>query len=421
MGRDPRLREDIAAFESPPAGWDPYLFQIELNPLTDRRIGELFRLEPYVARGVRIGSFVVFPEAEVGAIATNNVFRGTIRHADHALDVKSNVRIVSDWRAHAVEFRAGGAASFYNEFSSEDDRSYDLEARGRVDLTKRTNLEALVSHQRDKDSRSGLDAPSAAAERGDIDTDRVAVAFNHRFNRLSVQLRGSVTEVDYAAVPSVAGVLINNDERDFSEREIAARASWQLNGEMAVFAETALNDREFQVAAADGILRSSDGRALSSGRVLRPLGRHYSRRDQRRLGPAAAQRRPARRHRGGDRRCQSGVARIGPHHGAGDGALGVHRHDGDGLCRRIVAAGWPGGAACDLQVPDRHCCGEIRNRAIRGHRRHRARARYRDRARILPRPRHHPVGRYQHVDFESTAPGSDFTADIFRVGVKVRQ
>ena len=152
--KDARTPGEIAAFDGPPAGYNPYLFQIELEPLTDRRTRELFHLEPYAARGIRIGSFVVFPEAQIGAIVNNNVFRSPSRHADNAFEVRSTARVVSDWRAHAVEFRASGLASFFQQLPSEDDRAYALEARGRLDLTKHTNIEALVSHQLDKDIRS---------------------------------------------------------------------------------------------------------------------------------------------------------------------------------------------------------------------------------------------------------------------------
>jgi hypothetical protein len=263
--KDARTPGEIAAVEGPPAGYNPYLFQIELEPLTDRRTLELFHLEPYAARGIRIGSFVVFPEAQIGAIVNNNVFRSPSRHADNAFEVRSTARAVSDWRAHALEFRASGLASFFQQLPSEDDRAYALEARGRLDLTKHTTIEALVSRQLDKDVRSALDSPVGAAERGDIETHRVAVALNHRFNRLSLQLRGSVTDVDFAPVPSIAGGLIGNDERDVAQREAAFRASWALNRKVDVFAETAVNDREFHVAPADGIVRSSHGERYRVG------------------------------------------------------------------------------------------------------------------------------------------------------------
>lgn len=265
MRRDARLRPDIDAFERPPAGYDPYLYQIELDPLSDRRPGQLFRLEPTAARGIRIGSFVLFPEAELGMTATNNLFRTSDRVGDSALEVRSTARLVSDWRAHAVELRASGAASFYNEFASEDDRAYTLEARSRLDISKRTNIEALVSHQVDRATRSSRDEPADAAARAPIETDRAALALNHRFNRLSLQLRGSVAEVNFAPVASNGGGIISNDERDFVQRDAAVRASWALNARLDVFAETAFVDREFFTPPSDGILRSSNGERYRMG------------------------------------------------------------------------------------------------------------------------------------------------------------
>jgi hypothetical protein len=37
LGTEPRAPEDIAAFELPPTGYDPYMFRIEPEPLRDRR------------------------------------------------------------------------------------------------------------------------------------------------------------------------------------------------------------------------------------------------------------------------------------------------------------------------------------------------------------------------------------------------
>ena len=137
---------------------------------------------------------MVFPEAQIGVTATNNIFRNSARLADGALEVAANVRAVSDWRTHAVELRASGLATFYDQYPTEDDRSYAFEARGRLDITRRTNLELLALHQVDKDVRGAAQLALGAAERGNVETDRVAFAFNHRFNRLALQLRGSITD-----------------------------------------------------------------------------------------------------------------------------------------------------------------------------------------------------------------------------------
>jgi hypothetical protein len=262
---DARTPQEIAAFEGPPAGYNPYLFQIEPDPLTDRRTAELFRIEPYVATGVRIGCFVLFPEAEFGAINTNNIFRSPTPNADSAFETRGSVRLVSDWSRHAMELRGTGLASFYKEYSTEDDRAYTLEARGRLDIAKRTNVEGLVANQLDRSVRSTQNLPTDAARRGDIETNRGAGAINHHFNRLGLQLRGAVIDVHFAPVPIIGGGIISNTDRSYTQRDAALRTSWAVSDRMDVFAEVQTVEREFYVPPSDGILRSSHGERYRVG------------------------------------------------------------------------------------------------------------------------------------------------------------
>jgi len=103
-----------------------------------------------------------------------------------------------------------------------------------------------------------------------METDRVAVAINHRFNRLGLQLRGSVTDVDFAPVPATGGGIISNAERNTTQREVAFRTSWALNGMTDVFAEVAANDRQFYAAPVDGVVRSSTGERYRVGVAFSP-------------------------------------------------------------------------------------------------------------------------------------------------------
>jgi len=67
---DTRSEQDRNAFSAPPAGFDPLLFQVEdiepSNPTLNRRPRRLFTAEPYDPIGIRIGSFVLFPQSESG-------------------------------------------------------------------------------------------------------------------------------------------------------------------------------------------------------------------------------------------------------------------------------------------------------------------------------------------------------------------
>jgi len=421
MRRDPRSAEELAAFALPPADLNPYLYTIELNPLTDRRTRELFRNEPYIARGVRIGSFVLFPEAQLGGIATSNVFRATPAIGDRGLEVGANARIVSDWRVHAVEFRASGLASFYDEHPSEDDRAYALEARSRIDLSRRTNIEALVLHQADKDKRGLIDSPGAAAARGNVETDRVALALNHRFNRLALQLRGSITDIDFAPVADIVGGTILNDERDVEQRDMAFRASWALNGTLDVFGEAGANDRRYHAAPADGILRSSTGERYRVGLTFAPQSSTIRGEASIGWGRQAA--------KSGQLSDIDGFL-VDANLAWRATALTTFLLTASTDFTDTTTTGSAGAISRQVGLAARHA---FRRYLIAS-----AGIRYTvnpyDGVPVEERDLTAELGldyymgsniilfaRYQHVDFESSAPGGDYTADIGRIGVRVRQ
>jgi hypothetical protein len=263
---DTRSAEDIAVFENPPAGFDPRLFQAEVDPIQDRRPERLFRFEPFDPRGIRMGNFVLLPEAEFGSGYNSNMFRSSKSRSDVVFDVKPSARLVSNWRTHALEFRATGAFSYFNEFTTENDRAYTIETRGRLDLSKRINVEALASRDVAQDSRSSINAPASAANRADITTDRFSATLNHRFNRLSLQLRGSVAEATYGANEALGGGSISNNDRDMRTTEEAVRATWEFKPALFTFVEAGLNQREYKTATlSDGIRRDSTGERYRVG------------------------------------------------------------------------------------------------------------------------------------------------------------
>lgn len=263
---DTRSDADRAAFETPPAGYNPQLFQIEdLNPITDnRRTAQLFNADPFEPVGIRIGSFVLFPELEFGGSAYSNVFLSPDAQSDVAFDLRPSVRLVSNWARHALEFRSTGTFSWYSDFDTENDESYLVEARGRLDVTRRTNVQALVSRNQELESRSALNA-SSVGTRIRLTSDRAEGTFNHRFNRLSVQLRGGVS--DFAFGPSQnLGVVSNNSDRDYTRTDQALRASWEFKPTFSVFGEVGIDQRNYDTATlSDGINRSSDGQRYRAG------------------------------------------------------------------------------------------------------------------------------------------------------------
>lgn len=258
----PRPPDDTTLFALPDRRNDPLLFQIEdIDTISgsDRRPARLAQLEPYDPVGIRLGSFVLFPEAEISALFTDNVLRSQDAVSDRALEAAPAARLVSNWSRHALELRGAADLSWFDDFPTEDDRGYLAEARGRLDVTRRTNLQALLSHEVAQESRSALDA-NLIGERTDVATTRAGLTFNQRFNRLRLQLRGAVSDTDYA--PSNGA---SNAERDVEVKEQGARASWEFKPTLTAFVDAGINQRDYAAAASDGLRRSSDGERLRAG------------------------------------------------------------------------------------------------------------------------------------------------------------
>ena len=265
---DSRTTEEIAPFQdTPPAAeGDPLLFQIEdLDPVIDnRRPSRLFRNEPFDPVGIRIGSFILFPELELGGAYLSNVFRAPNASGDVAADVKPAVRFVSNWSTHALELRANGNLSFFNDFDTENDKGYLVEGRGRLDVTRKTNVQALISREQAQESRSALDASSVGSRAG-VTTDRAEASLNHRFNRLGLQFRGSVADFAFGETQNFS-VVTNNASRDYKAYEEAVRATWEFKPTLLPFAEVAINQREYDgVASSDLISRTSQGQRYRLG------------------------------------------------------------------------------------------------------------------------------------------------------------
>lgn len=265
---DQRSAADIAAFETPPAGYDARLFQIEdISPGIDRRTRQLFieQALPFDPVGVRVGSFVLFPEIEIASRFLTNALSSADDSPDRVFEVRPTARLVSNWANHALELRGSVNGTSYNEFKSEDERGYLIEARGRLDVRRRTNIQGVIGRQRSQEARTAVDA-ALAGPRTSVVTDTGEVALNHRFNRLRVRLRGGVRSETYGASLDPITGIDGNADRDNQERAIGMRASWEFKPTLSVFAEAEGNARDFErVGLADGLSRNSAGLRLRSG------------------------------------------------------------------------------------------------------------------------------------------------------------
>lgn len=419
---DTRSSDDLAAFERPPAGFDPDLFAFELDPILDRRPQLLYRFEPFQPVGFRFRDFILYSDTTYSLAAWDNLFRSSVApRKDIALDLRSNVRAVSNWRRHSLEFRYSGISSFHADFPKEDDRAFTLETRGRLDVSRRTNIEATASYARSQESRGSINSAAGALDRTPLETNRAGLAFNHRFNRLSIQLRGSLTDTNYYPVGTETGAIAYNRDRDNMQKEVAVRATWELKPSFSLFGEVAESSRGYAIPAADGIKRDSQGDRVRAGvsfgttsqkiRGEASIGWGRQRYEDSRLpeidgilldanlayriSPLTALLFQARTDVSESQLAGSGGALSRT-------ATLELRHE---LTRRLIGT-------AGLRITQQDYAGvPISERELAGIL---GVEYYMNRETTL-------FARYQHIDFESTSPGRNYDADEVRVGVRMRR
>lgn len=235
-------------------------------------------LDPYLPLGVRIGSFVFFPELETGVIGSNNVLgTRTDPHADAAYELASTLRVQSDWSRHSLTFLINSDDSWYANFPVEDDRIYSFLMRGRLDVSSRTHFGGELEGSQTQAGRNSVSLTDISGNQINLHEQHAIVSADHTFNRLT--LKASQTFADYnyddfqnQRSTGADGVPVQ-DVRDYSEAQTILRSTYEFNSAWAGFVEGAVNNREYREPVnVAGFRRGSDGYVLLTGADLRLWG-----------------------------------------------------------------------------------------------------------------------------------------------------
>ena len=126
-------------------------------------------------------------------------------------------------------------------------------------MRRSTNLEVVAGRDLAREHANAIDAATPGGGRGDETTDRLILAANHRFNRLSLSLRGGLRETTYDGDPFAAA-------RNFTHRKLTGRAAWAFRPTLTAFAEVGYDRRDREGPTLDdGLSRSSHGERVRLG------------------------------------------------------------------------------------------------------------------------------------------------------------
>ena len=242
------------------------------DPDTGSNAEVLTRARPeYDARGVRVGSFFMYPSLTAGLGYTDNVFNDASNTTDYFYSIAPQVKLQSSWSRHELTLTAGSRSYWFSNQASENRTDLNFDASARLDVARGSELKAnahyLDLHEpRGTDVTGGL-GPNDSSEPTPYTRTGFGLEFDQTLNRVRLSLGGSVDEYDFSDVISVDGLTtFNNDDRDRTVTEVFAKVATEVSEDTAVFLRGRIEEHDFKAATDDqGFNRDSSGLGLDGG------------------------------------------------------------------------------------------------------------------------------------------------------------
>jgi hypothetical protein len=210
----------------------------------------------YDAVGVPAGGFRFYPRLGLSAEWNDNVFTATTNEVDDiAYTVSADGRLVSDWNTHFLAFQGSVQDTTYQDSSEDLETVWSLGAEGRIDVQRGFAINADAAYSDTYEPRGSND-PNGLAEPIRYPEQRAGVEVSREFNRLRLSGRVRYNMQDFEDGVLVNLTPVDQDFRDRTVMEYAARADYAVSPDTALYVsysyrthdydQETLGNRDFQ-------------------------------------------------------------------------------------------------------------------------------------------------------------------------------
>jgi hypothetical protein len=238
-----------------------------LQPSPSRRAPRQQEEDPWAPLGLRLGGVTITPSiTQWGGYDSNSQRTPTRPRGSPVLRTEGEIGVRSDWSTHALTANLRGGYNFYTRDRDANRPDFTGVAALRLNVTRDTDI--------DWDLRSGLDSQrpgspnlnARAIGRPLIYTYGTGLGVTQRFNRFSLNLRGTVDRTSFENGRDSLGFTISQRDRDATQYGVRLRAGYELTPGMTPFVEVAADKRAFdRTVDASGFRRASTGQTARLG------------------------------------------------------------------------------------------------------------------------------------------------------------
>jgi len=216
--------------------------------------------DPFDAVGIRAGGFVLRPAIELTAGYDSNPARLNVPRGSSQFGVAPELLMRSDWSSHSLEANLRGSYNTYPSVPLADRPNLDARVIGRVDVTRDTRVNLETRYLLSTDYPGSPNLPADIAKLPIFTTVGATAGIAQRFNRLDVSLKGSVDRTEFQDSRLTDGTRSNNLDRNYDQYGVALRGSYELTPGVKPFVELAADSRVHDLAFdRNGEQRDSNG------------------------------------------------------------------------------------------------------------------------------------------------------------------
>jgi hypothetical protein len=253
----------------PPAALPPVQAQaIGVSSEPPRGTTVLTRPRPEIdAQGTRLGSFFLFPRAELDEAYNDNIFAtATQTSSDFITTVAPGFDLLSNWNQDALNLHASGAFGTYASHSSENYKDGSVSADGRLDISEGQQAYGGLQASHLHESRYSPNSPGSAAEPVKYNNYGGNLGYAQTGLRIGYSADFSLNRFEYEAPPAVGGGFVPQSDRNYTTPDLALRASYDFAENMAAYVRAEGNYRAYDHgASATQPSRTSAGYRIDTG------------------------------------------------------------------------------------------------------------------------------------------------------------
>ena len=238
--------------------------------------------DAYAPLGLRLGNVVLKPGItnSVGYDSNPQRVSGAAREGSGFSRHEGDVEVQSDWNVHELKgkLRGGYTEYFRDKDASRPDAEGALDLR--LDATRDTRILLESRFKLDTQRPGSPDLNAPVTGRPLVYQYGGSAGVTHDINRLQLTLRGSVDRSDYEDAKLVGGAILSQRDRNQTQYGLRLRAAYELTPGFKPFVQGEIDTRQFdQKIDSAGYERSSNGvtgRVGSTIEISRQLTGEFS-------------------------------------------------------------------------------------------------------------------------------------------------